>query len=531
MHYTRVRLILGDQLNAQHSWFEQVDETTLYLIAELHQETHYAPHHIQKVCAFFLAMQAFANERQQEGHHILHLTLDDTQHFADITALIAHYVAKVNASIFEYQRPDEYRLLAQLANLKLPPLANNKTPSSPSRISTTSVTTNCVDSEHFMLPYSEIEQQFPAQKHIMMEHFYRRMRKRFNVMIHDGKPEGGKWNFDASNRNKLKSQDIEQLPQPMLFGTKTCEVLQRLKRHNINTIGSIGDQLIWPINRSQSLSLLAYFCQICLPLFGRFQDAMTQEHNAKWSLYHSRLSFSLNSKLLSPAEVIDAALEAYRNRSDIDIAQVEGFIRQILGWREYIRAVYWANMPNYQTLNALDATQALPHYFWDGETKMSCLHHAISQSLDYAYAHHIQRLMVTGNFCLITEIAPDQVDQWYLGIYIDAIEWVEMPNTRGMALFADGGIVGTKPYAASGSYINKMSDYCKGCHYSVKQRSGEGACPLNSLYWRFMHKHRQRLANNPRIGMIYRSWDRTEPQIQDEILLTAEQYMQNIEEL
>ncbi|KII76600.1 cryptochrome/photolyase family protein [Vibrio renipiscarius] len=535
MHYTRVRLILGDQLNAQHSWFSRVDDTTLYVIAELHQEATYTPHHIQKVCAFFLAMKAFAHERQEEGHHVLYLTLDDTQHFTDLPALIAHYVTEVNARIFEYQRPDEYRLLAQLANLTLPPVQQSETCDDAQACQTdqtrTQVVTNCVDSEHFMLPFAEIEQQFPAKKHIMMEHFYRRMRKRFNILIQEGKPEGGQWNFDANNRIKLKPKDIEQLPQPLLFGSETHEVIQRLEQHNIKTIGTIGEQLIWPINRSQSLGLLAHFCQVCLPLFGRFQDAMTENHDAKWSLYHCRLSFSLNSKLLTPAEVIEAALAAYRQRSDIDIAQVEGFVRQVLGWREYIRAVYWANMPNYQTLNALEAHNTLPHYFWDGETKMSCLHHAISQSLDYSYAHHIQRLMVTGNFCLITEIDPDQVDEWYLSVYVDAIEWVEMPNTRGMALFADGGIVGTKPYAASGAYINKMSDYCKGCHYDVKQRSGEGACPLNSLYWRFMHKHRERLANNPRIGMIYRSWDRTDPQVQDAILDTAEHYINNLETL
>ncbi len=514
MNYETVRLILGDQLNSEHSWFDQVDESVLYLIAELKQETTYVTHHIQKVCAFFAAMAQFAKERQEEGHHVLYLTLDRTQSFDNLADVLKHYVRDAGAIKFEYQRPDEYRLLEQLANLTID-----------------DVVTRCVDSEHFLLPFTEIERNFPQGKHITMEHFYRRMRKRFDILMQEDKPVGGKWNYDVNNRNKLKAKDIEQLPMPLMFSVNVNEIIERLKRHNIQTIGKLSGELLWPVNRNQSLSLLAHFCQICLPQFGRFQDAMTAEHNAKWSLYHSRLSFSMNSKLLHPKEVIDAALRSFHANPDIDISQVEGFIRQILGWREYIRGIYWANMPQYPKHNELEARRTLPSYFWNGETKMACMRNAIEQSLDYAYAHHIQRLMVTGNFCLLTEIDPAQVEQWYLGIYIDAIEWVEMPNTRGMALFADGGIVGTKPYAASGSYINKMSDYCKNCYYDNKARSGEGSCPFNSLYWRFMHKHDKRLAKNPRIGMIFRSWDNMESSQRQAILDTAERYILNLENL
>ncbi|NVC94446.1 cryptochrome/photolyase family protein [Vibrio natriegens] len=514
MRYETVRLILGEQLNSEHSWFQQVDDNVLFLIAELKQENTYVTHHIQKVCAFFSAMAQFAREKQSEGHHVLYLTLDDTQPFENLEQLLKHCVKEVGAVKFEYQRPDEYRLLEQLANVKLE-----------------GVVTRCVDTEHFLLPFEEIEPQFPKGKHVTMEHFYRRMRKRFNILMQDGKPLGGKWNYDANNRNKLKVKDIEQLPNPLMFSLNVNEIIARLKRHDIQTIGKLDSVLLWPINRSQSLSLLAHFCQVCLPLFGRFQDAMTAEHDAKWSLYHSRLSFSMNSKLLHPKEVIDAALRAFEANPNIDISQVEGFIRQVLGWREYIRAIYWANMPQYPQKNELGASRQLPGYFWTGETKMACMRNAIGQSLDYAYAHHIQRLMITGNFCLLTEIEPDQVDEWYLGIYVDAIEWVEMPNTRGMALFADGGIVGTKPYAASGSYINKMSDYCKSCHYDNKARSGDGSCPFNSLYWRFMHKHEKRLTRNPRIGMIFRSWDNMEESQRQAILDTAEQYISDLENL
>ncbi|MCC4774158.1 cryptochrome/photolyase family protein [Vibrio cyclitrophicus] len=519
MKFKTVRLIFGDQLNIEHSWFQQVDDSVIYMIAELKQETDYVASHIQKVAAFFSAMSYFANELTQQGHQVLHLTLDDTAQFENLDALLQHYVSEFDAEKFEYQRPDEYRLLQQMAKLKL-----------------TNVTKGCCDTEHFLFPFEEIETQFPKDKHIMMEHFYRRMRKRFDILLEDDKPVGGKWNYDANNRKKLKKRDIANLPQPLMFANDISDLLKRIERHHVQTIGEVGEQLLWPVNRAQSLSLLAHFCQVCLPLFGQFQDAMTTEHDSKWSLYHCRLSFSLNSKLLSPREVIDAALSAFeaskaQDKPSIDIAQVEGFVRQILGWREYIRGVYWANMPAYANKNYYSADRQLPHYFWDGQTKMNCMKHAIGQSLEFAYAHHIQRLMITGNFCLITGIAPDQVDSWYLGIYVDAIEWVEMPNTRGMALFADGGIVGTKPYSASGSYINRMSDYCKGCHYQIKERSGESSCPFNSLYWRFMNQHRDALNRNPRMGMLYRSWDNMDQHDQQAILDTAEQRLTNLENL
>ncbi len=285
----------------------------------------------------------------------------------------------------------------------------------------------------------------------------------------------------------------------------------------------------------QAQELLTFFCQYCLPKFGRFQDAMTNQAVDQWSLYHSRLSFALNSKMLHPPmQVIKAALETYQDSNQqIDITQVEGFIRQILGWREYVRGIYWGgNMPNYRQINALNVHRQLPGFFWTGKTQMACMKAAINQSLDYAYAHHIQRLMVTGgNFCLLTGIHPDEVEAWYLGIYIDAIEWVEMPNTRGMALYADHGIIATKPYAASGNYINKMSDYCKSCHYNVQQKTGDNACPLNSLYWRFLHIHEKKLSKNPRIRMIYRSWDQLSEHQRQEVLDRAQYCLDNLSSL
>lgn len=518
MNYSCVRLILGDQLNHQHAWFAQKEEGVLYLIAELHQEAHYTRHHSQKIAAFFAAMANFARELQEAGHHVVHLTLDDTKPYKDLPSLIAHWVERVNAETFEYQRPDEYRLMRQLELLSLPQCR-----------------VHCVESDHFLLPFDEIGDYFKSGKAVKMENFYRKMRQRFDILMDADKPFGGQWNFDGDNRNKLKKSDIEALPRPLLFANDVTSINERIKRHQIPTIGQQQERLVWPISRHQGLNLLAHFCRVCLPLFGRFQDAMTDQHPSQWSLYHSRLSFAINTKMLSPREVVDAALESYHQsqRSDnpITLAQIEGFVRQIIGWREYMRGIYWINMPTYATLNELQAQRPLPSYFWHGRTQMKCMRACIGQSLEWSYAHHIQRLMVTGNLCLLAGVAPDEVDAWYLGIYIDAIEWVEMPNTRGMALFADGGIIATKPYCASGNYINKMSDYCKGCHYDVKQRSGERACPFNSLYWRFMLLHRERLSRNPRIGMIYRSWDKLSEAEQAEVLATAERYLAQIDAL
>jgi deoxyribodipyrimidine photolyase-related protein len=511
MNYKTLRLILGDQLNHHHSWFSNVDDSVLYVIAELPQEAEYVRHHVQKICAFFASMQSFACELRENGHHVLHLNLDTTAEFQNLNELLLSLVTQYRVETFEYQLPDEYRLQQQMGSLTL-----------------TSCQISTIDTEHFLLAREQFSEHFTKGKHVMMEHFYRRMRKRFNILMEGNKPLGGKWNYDANNRNKLKPADVDELPIPLMFENNISEIIARLNRNNVQTIGNVSERLLWPINRNQSLSLLAHFCRVCLPNFGRFQDAMTDQHPSQWSLYHSRLAFSLNSKMLSPLEVINAALSAYENNPEIDISQVEGFVRQIMGWREYIRAVYWTNMPEYAQNNHLSASNALPQFFWSGDTQMNCMQRAIGQSLEYGYAHHIQRLMITGNFCLIAEIEPDQVDEWYLGIYVDALEWVEMPNTRGMALFADGGIVGTKPYAASGAYVHRMSDYCKSCRYDQKRKSGHGSCPLNSLYWRFMVKHRDRLAQNPRVGVIYRSWDAMDVDGQRAVLDAAQIYLNNL---
>ena len=510
-----VRLILGDQLNASHSWFKNVDDDVVYVIAELHQEQTYVKHHIQKIAAFFAAMQNFAKALSNAGHNVHHLTLDDSQEFDDLPALLRQWCNRESASVLEYQRPDEHRLLSQLRSMSIE-----------------SVEINEVDTEHFMLPFDEIDDYFEAGSGSRMETFYRKMRVRFDILMDGDDPVGGDWNYDAENRNKLKRDDLDAIPEPLVFKNDVQDILERLKRHDIQHFGDIGEQLVWPTTREQSRKLLEFFCERCLPNFGTFQDAMTANSDQAWSLYHSRISFSLNSKMLSPKHVIERVLTEFSARPNaIDIAQVEGFIRQILGWREFVRGIYWANMPDYAELNKLQAKRDLPDYFWSGKTKMRCLQQSLDQSLTHAYAHHIQRLMVIGNFCLLAGIDPDQVDAWYLGVYIDAIEWVEMPNTRGMCQFADGGLLASKPYSASGAYVNRMSDYCFECHYKVKEKVGDKACPINSLYWHFMHRHREEFGRNPRIGMVYRNLDKMDDDLREQTLQHAENLLSDLNTL
>lgn len=514
--YHTLRLVLGDQLNRAHSWYRETDPGVLYLIAELPQETAYVRHHVQKICAFFAAMAAFAAELRDTGHAVLHLDLDDSAGFADLPALVESLCKRHRVQRFEFQSPDEYRLCQQLREIELP----------------SGIDVGETDSEHFLLPRDELCKFIRAGRHNRMESFYRKMRRRLGLLLDGDEPLGGQWNFDRENREKLKPADLEKIPSPLLFDNDVGTILSRLQNHGVDCFGKPAQSLIWPVDRAQAQDLLEHFLEHCLPNFGRFQDAMTDRHEYAWSLYHSRLSFALNAKILDPREVVDAAITRFEAADGaVGIAQVEGFVRQIIGWREYVRAVYWVNMPDYAESNALGASRDLPAYFWNGETRMNCMRNALGQSLEFAYAHHIQRLMVTGNFCLLTGIDPQQVDAWYLGVYVDALEWVELPNTRGMSQFADGGLIATKPYCAGGNYINKMSDYCRACHYDVRAKTGERACPFNSLYWDFMQRHRERLESNPRIGVIYRNWDRQQAETRKATLERAAYCLDNLDQL
>ena len=361
-----------------------------------------------------------------------------------------------------------------------------------------------------------------------MESFYRHMRKKHGVLMDGEKPLTGQWNYDGDNRKKLPAGHIPVAP--LVFSNDVTEIVAEIQAAGVKTIGTIeAANFLWPVNRAQSLEILRFFVRTCLPLFGTYQDAMT---TGGWSLYHSRVSFSMNVKMISPQEVIEATINEWQQRPEaIAFNQLEGFVRQIIGWREYMRGIYWHAMPGFANSNYFEHTAALPEWYWTGKTKMNCLKQSIGQSLTHAYAHHIQRLMVTGNFALLAGVHPDEVDAWYLGIYIDALDWVEVTNTRGMSQFADGGLVGTKPYVSSAAYIDKMSNYCGSCYYNKAKKTGDKACPFNSLYWNFFDRHEKKLGGNIRVQMVYNTWRKMQPDHKAELLEQAQHYLKNINEL
>jgi deoxyribodipyrimidine photolyase-related protein len=507
-----LRLILGDQLNSNHSWFNTIDDKVTYVLMEIRSETDYATHHIQKVVGFFAAMQAFCLELKSKGHQVIFFKLNDLDNMQSFEKNCQNLISTHNFTNFEYQLPDEYRVDVVLKKL----------------CQSIEISYSVVDSEHFFTTRNELGDFFEGKKTFLMESFYRMLRKKHNVLMEGDIPTTGQWNYDGENRKKLPKNHNATVP--LVFNNDVIEIFNQIQKTDIKTIGTIdAKNFIWPINRTQSLQLLDFFLAECLHLFGSYQDAMSPN---EWSLYHARISFSMNVKMISPQEVIDSAIREWEKRpNEIEYNQLEGFVRQIIGWREYMRGIYWLKMPEYSNMNFFNNQEKLPDWFWTGKTKMNCLNDALSQSLHYAYAHHIQRLMIIGNFALLAGIHPDELDAWYLGIYIDAIEWVEITNTRGMSQFADGGIVGTKPYVSSATYIDKMSHYCGSCFYKKELKTGEKACPFNSLYWNFYDRNEGKLSNNPRIGMMYNVWRKMKPEAKIALLEQADYYLKNINEL
>ncbi len=488
-----LRLILGDQLNIKHSWFKTTNTKVQYCLFEMRQETDYVTHHIQKVIGFFAAMRQFAADLEAAGHHVIYFKIDDVRNTQSLTDNLALCFKTQNIECFEYMHPDEYRLDTMLQTFC-------DTIKHPSKAYST---------EHFYTERDDLNTFFKGKKQYLMENFYRDMRKTHGILMVGNQPEGGTWNYDKSNRNTWKG--TPDIPSYIYFKNDISEIKTAVTSTSIKTIGTLHtDTLEYPISRAQGLDQLKYFCEHLLMHFGDYQDAM---HTDEVYLFHSRLSFAINLKLISPKDVVTTVLNYYRKHgAAIAISQVEGFIRQIIGWREYMRGMYWAFMPEYKTLNTLDNTNALADFFWTGKTKMNCLKNAITNSLDNGYAHHIQRLMITGNYALLTQTHPDAVDAWYLGIYVDALEWVQLTNTRGMSQFADGGKIATKPYVSSGSYIHKMSNYCSNCHYNQKKKIEEDACPFNSLYWNFLDEKRAHLGRNFRMRMMYSLLDKMQPE-------------------
>ena len=479
-----LRLILGDQLNSNHSWFQEEDQSNyIYVLMEVQSETNYVKHHHQKVVAFFAAMRNFAEELRYKGFQVFYFKINDAVNHHSFENNIQFLQTKFQVEALQYQLPDEYRLYEEFKGFKeLFPFE-----------------VKAFESEHFYCSLKEIAGLGAEKKYYLLENFYRYLRKKHQVLVVNDKPVGGKWNFDSENRNKWKNQ--APIPNAIQFKNEVSDIAEDLKNAEIETFGKQISISNYPKSRKQALEQLDYFLKYLLPHFGTYQDAM---HTEETLLFHSNLSFAMNVKMISPIEVVQEAENYfYQHQDTIALAQVEGFIRQILGWREYVRMVYWNKFDEVKTSNFLENNYPLPEVFWTGKSKMNCVATCTQNSLNNAYAHHIQRLMVLGNFALLMKTDPDEVDAWYLGVYVDAIEWVQLPNTRGMSQFADGGIVATKPYISSGNYIDKMSNYCATCTYDKKTKIEKNSCPFNSLYWHFLDRNRDKFENNQRMKMMY----------------------------
>jgi deoxyribodipyrimidine photolyase-related protein len=480
---TSLKLVLGDQLNCRHSWYAQPCADVVFVMMEVRQEIDYVLHHAQKIIAIFAAMRDFAQRLRAGGHRVHYLAIDDPDNRQSLAANLDWLLAHYGAADFGWQAPDEYRLDQQLARYA----AGLPIPSTMD------------DTEHFYTARDTAAQLFAGRTSWLMEDFYRHMRLRHRILVSaTGQPAGGQWNFDADNREAWPGIPWE--PADPRERHDHSALWDTIVASGACSFGAPhAADFRWPLNRDEALVQLERFVKHALPHFGKYQDAMSYKG---WRLFHSLLSFAMNVKLLAPAEVVDRVLQALDDGA-APLAAVEGYIRQILGWREYVRGVYWHRMPGYDQLNTFDHTTPLPHWFWSGATRMRCMATAVGQSLEHAHAHHINRLMVIGNFSLLAGLSPQVLHQWYLGVYIDAFEWVELPNTLGMSQFADGGLLATKPYVSSAAYIDRMSDYCKGCHYDKKARVGELACPYNALYWDFFDRNRATLGDNQRLGMVY----------------------------
>ena len=497
-----LRLILGDQLNMAHSWFKEEEQRNyLYVMMEVQSETNYVLHHHQKIVAFFAAMRNFAETLKSNGCQVVYFKINDEVNQHSFEKNIQYLQTQFTVTALHYQLPDEYRLYQDFKRFK----------------SVFPFKVQGFETEHFYCNLSEIADLGAEKKYYLLENFYRHLRKKHHILVENDKPVGGKWNFDADNRNKWKNQVA--IPKAIQFDNDVSDILQDLKTKGIATFGTQVQSSQYPQSRAQALEQLDYFLEYLLPHFGTYQDAM---HTHELLLFHSNLSFAMNVKMLSPAEVVQATEHHYyKHRDIITTAQVEGFIRQISGWREYVRMVYWNTYPKMKSSNFLENKQPLPTVFWTGDSKMKCVATCVQNSLNNAYAHHIQRLMVLGNYALLMESHPDEVDSWYLGVYVDAIEWVQLPNTRGMSQFADGGIVATKPYVSSSNYIDKMSNYCSECTYDKKTKTAENSCPFNSLYWHFLDRNNAHFHNNPRMKMMYALLHKMDPEERNKINLRA----------
>jgi len=480
-----LRLVLGDQLSRSLASLRGLDPLhDVVLMAEVDDEATYVQHHKQKIALVLAAMRAFAEELRSDRIQIDYVKLDGAGNSGSIVGELGRAAERHRPGRIILTAPGEHRLLEALKAFA----------------EGSHVPVEILDDDRFFTSPAAFAAWAGGRKMLRMEHFYRHMRRETGILMDGDAPAGGAWNFDADNRKRLPKRHAPARPPRFDPTAETRAVLDMVETRFSDHFGET-DAFGWAVSRTQALEALDFFLRNHLRTFGDYQDAMASNDPF---VFHSLLSPYLNIGLLDPKEVCEAAETAFRDGL-VPINAAEGFIRQILGWREYVRGVYWLHMPEYGSRNALNAKRPLPDFYWTGETRMNCIAHAVKAASKFAYGHHIQRLMVTGNFALLAGLDPAEVSDWYMTVYADAFEWVEHPNTLGMALFADGGLLASKPYAASGAYINRMSDYCGTCAYSQREKLGEDACPFNYLYWDFLMRNRSALESNPRLRMLLRT--------------------------
>ncbi len=476
-------VVLGDQLDRGAAAFDGFDVAQdLVWMAEVAEESTHVWSSKQRIAMFLAAMRHFAEVLREEGLPLRFRRLDDPVNRGTLRAELAATLAELHPRAIIATEPGDVRSLTMLREVA----------------AAAGIGFQVREDRHFLSTVGEFRGHAQERKQLRLEYFYRQQRRRHGVLMDGDAPCGGAWNYDADNRGSFGRAGPGRVPPTPRFAPDaiTRAVLDLVNERFAAHPGSLAS-FGWPVTRVQALEALRAFVAERLVDFGRWQDAMWT--GEPW-LYHSLLSAALNLKLLDPREVIGAAETAYRS-GRAPLSAVEGFVRQILGWREYVRGIYWTRMPGYAELNALGADAPLPAWYWTGATDLRCLREVIGQTLDHGYAHHIQRLMVTGLYALLLGVQPKQVHEWYLAVYVDAVEWVELPNTLGMSQYADGGLMASKPYAATGKYVDRMSDYCRGCRYDPAARTGDAACPFTTLYWDFLARHEQRLAKNPRMAL------------------------------
>ena len=496
--------MLGDQLTLDLAAIKRADKSKdIIIMAEADAEAEYVKHHPKKIAFIFSAMRHFADTLKASGWKVLYSKIDDPQNSHNIIGEILRYAEKVEANEVFVTKPGEWRLIELLEN--------------------TPLKVSIIEDDRFIASHAEFENWAHDKKALRMEFFYREMRRKTGLLMDGDKPTGGKWNFDQENRKSPPKEIITTEPSIFKHDEITEEVLALVNERYSSHFGEIYP-FNYAVTPEDANIILDKFIHHSLPFFGDYQDAMMLNEPF---LYHALISLYLNTGLLDPLETCKKVEEAFIN-GDAPLNAVEGFIRQIIGWREYIRGIYFLKGPGYTDQNYLKAKRKLPSFYWSADTKMRCVSQAVLQTKKHSYAHHIQRLMVTGNFALLADVDPKEVHQWYLSVYIDAFEWVEAPNTLGMSQFSDGGLVASKPYISSGAYINRMSNYCKSCHYDVKDKLGDVACPFNALYWDFLIRHKDKFSSNPRMAQMYRNWERQDENMKTSTLAKAKKTLAEI---